>query len=87
VSSFIFVTALNTNFGLTISSTGIGYFTVLHLARCGAKVYLGARNEAKAKAAIDKLQAEGLGTKGGEYLFHSHALTRQTDYLHGYSKF
>jgi NAD(P)-dependent dehydrogenase (short-subunit alcohol dehydrogenase family) len=74
------VTALcNTKFGLTISSTGIGYFTVLHLARCGAKVYLGARNEDKAKAAIEKLQAEGLGTKGGE----SHSICMLWRALHG----
>lgn len=32
-----------------------------HLARRGAKVYLGARNEAKAKDAIERLKAAGLG--------------------------
>jgi len=31
------------------------------LARRGAKVYLGARDESKATGAIAKLQAEGLG--------------------------
>jgi NAD(P)-dependent dehydrogenase (short-subunit alcohol dehydrogenase family) len=54
---------------VTGGNTGIGYSTVLHLARCGAKVYLGARNEAKARAAIEKLQAEGLGPRQGEVVW------------------
>jgi NAD(P)-dependent dehydrogenase (short-subunit alcohol dehydrogenase family) len=48
------------------SSQGIGLYTVLNLAKHGAKVYLGARNEDKAKTAIQKLRAEGLGDKAGE---------------------
>jgi hypothetical protein len=52
-------------------STGIGYYTVLQLARQGAKVYLGARSEQRAKEAIEKLHAEGLGDKAG--IFYSRA--------------
>ncbi|KAF8190180.1 NAD-P-binding protein [Pholiota molesta] len=46
---------------VTGGNTGIGYHTVKFLARKGAKVYLGARNEAKAKEAIIQLEREGLG--------------------------
>lgn len=42
-------------------STGIGYHTAKLLARKGAKVYLGARNESKASGAIHQLEQEGLG--------------------------
>lgn len=50
-----------TSFHLDVSSAGIGFTTVKHLARRGAKVYLGARNEEKAKAAIERLATEGIG--------------------------
>ena len=53
---------------LVQSSTGIGYHTVKLLARRGAKVYLGARNESKAKAAIAELEREGLGSGQVVYL-------------------
>ncbi|KAF9473592.1 NAD(P)-binding protein [Pholiota conissans] len=46
---------------VTGANTGIGYSTVKHLARKGAKVYLGARSEEKGKAAVEKLQGEGIG--------------------------
>lgn len=39
-------------------SAGIGYYTVKHLASRGAKVYLGARSESRAKAAIKRLLEE-----------------------------
>ena len=39
-------------------SHGIGYTTVKHLARRGAKVYLGSRNEAKGLAAVASIEAE-----------------------------
>nr|GAT56722.1 NAD-binding protein [Mycena chlorophos] len=45
---------------VTGGNTGIGYATVLLLARNGAKVYMGARDEGRALAAIKQLQEEGL---------------------------
>ena len=50
-------------------SAGIGFATVQHLARHGAKVYMAARSEAKAKAAIERLHAEGLGPGNGEVIW------------------
>jgi NAD(P)-dependent dehydrogenase (short-subunit alcohol dehydrogenase family) len=50
-------------------STGIGLSTVKFLARAGAKVYLAARNESKAIAAIEELKKDGLGPKGGEVIW------------------
>ncbi|KAF9486213.1 NAD(P)-binding protein [Pholiota conissans] len=47
---------------VTGGNTGIGYHTVKFLARKGAKVYLGARNEVKAREAIAQLEQEGLGS-------------------------
>ena len=44
-------------------SSGIGFTTVQHLARKGAKVYLAARSEAKAKDAISRLEKLGLGER------------------------
>ncbi|KAJ7505252.1 NAD(P)-binding protein [Mycena galericulata] len=52
---------------VTGGNVGIGYSTVKFLARRGAKVYLAARNESKAKDAIAKLEYEGLGS--GEVVF------------------
>jgi NAD(P)-dependent dehydrogenase (short-subunit alcohol dehydrogenase family) len=40
---------------------------VKHLARKGAKVYLGARSEERGKAAVAKLQEEGIGA--GEVIY------------------
>lgn len=51
-----------------ILSTGIGYHTIKFLARKGAKVYLGARNEAKAMAALAELEKEGIGRGQVEFL-------------------
>lgn len=39
------------------------------LARKGAKVYMAARSEERAKAAIERLQAEGLQPGNGEVLW------------------
>ncbi|KAG8863091.1 hypothetical protein FRB96_009271 [Tulasnella sp. 330] len=44
---------------VTGGNTGIGYYTVAHLAQHGAKVYMGARNESRATAAIAQLKADG----------------------------
>ncbi|KAI0646449.1 NAD-P-binding protein [Trametes meyenii] len=51
---------------VTGGNSGIGYSTVQHLARHGAKVYIGARSEERAKAAIERLRAEGLQPGNGE---------------------
>ncbi|ORY81484.1 hypothetical protein BCR37DRAFT_336191, partial [Protomyces lactucae-debilis] len=42
---------------VTGGNTGIGYETCLMLAQAGAKVYLAARSEARANAAIEKIRA------------------------------
>ena len=52
--------------GICVCSSGIGYTATLHLARRGAKVYIGARNEQRAKAAIERMRAEGLQPGNGE---------------------
>ncbi|KAF9474416.1 NAD(P)-binding protein [Pholiota conissans] len=44
------------------ANQGIGYATVKHLARKGAKVYLGSRNEEKGRNAVAKLLEEGIGS-------------------------
>ncbi|KDQ54409.1 hypothetical protein JAAARDRAFT_135807 [Jaapia argillacea MUCL 33604] len=54
---------------VTGGNAGIGFATVQHLARHGAKVYLAARNEGRATAAISRLQTEGLGPGNGEILW------------------
>ena len=46
---------------VTGANTGVGYHTALELLRKGAKVYVAARNEEKAKAAISKMAAEAGG--------------------------
>lgn len=50
-------------------SAGIGYATVKHLARKGAKVYMAARNKTRAEEAIAKLKQEGLGPGNGEVIW------------------
>ncbi|KAJ3492202.1 hypothetical protein NLI96_g135 [Meripilus lineatus] len=54
---------------VTGGNSGIGYATIQQLARRGAKVYMAARNEEKARAAIEKLKDEGLGPGYGEVLW------------------
>ncbi|KAJ2913791.1 hypothetical protein MD484_g6621, partial [Candolleomyces efflorescens] len=51
---------------VTGGNKGIGYTTVAALLHANAKVYLAARNEERAKAAIESLHDAGLG-KGGEH--------------------
>ncbi|KAF8150190.1 hypothetical protein B0H34DRAFT_732947 [Crassisporium funariophilum] len=54
---------------VTGANCSIGFSTVKHLARKGAKVYLGARSEEKGKAAVARLQKEGVGS--GEVVWFS----------------
>ncbi|KIM51165.1 hypothetical protein SCLCIDRAFT_143847 [Scleroderma citrinum Foug A] len=54
---------------VTGGNTGIGYGTIKHLARKGARVYMAARNKAKAEAAISALNEEGLGPGNGEVVW------------------
>ncbi|KAF7313843.1 Protein kinase domain-containing protein [Mycena chlorophos] len=53
---------------LTGGNAGIGYTTIQMLARQGAKVYMGARDEGRAMAAIKKLEAEGTGAGSVHWL-------------------
>lgn len=52
-------------------SSGVGFAAIQRLARHGAKVYMGARDEKKARAAIQRLHAEGLGPGNGEVVWLS----------------
>ncbi|KAK0450866.1 NAD(P)-binding protein [Armillaria borealis] len=52
---------------VTGGNTGIGFSTVKHLARRGAKVYIAGRNSTKVADAIERLKAEGITGKV-EYL-------------------
>ncbi|TFK39597.1 NAD-P-binding protein [Crucibulum laeve] len=45
---------------VTGGNTGIGYGTIQFLARKGAKVYMAARSESRALAAIKQLESEGI---------------------------
>ncbi|KDQ22191.1 hypothetical protein PLEOSDRAFT_1094912 [Pleurotus ostreatus PC15] len=54
---------------VTGGNRGIGLETVRHLARRGAKVYLGARSESSANEAIKRLQSEGLEPGNGEIIW------------------
>ncbi|KZS87517.1 NAD-P-binding protein [Sistotremastrum niveocremeum HHB9708] len=55
---------------VTGGNSGIGMYTILHLARRGATVYMGARNENKAKASISQLKSEGLAHGNGRIIYH-----------------
>ncbi|KAF7354228.1 NAD-binding protein [Mycena venus] len=46
---------------VTGGNTGIGYTTIQMLVRKGAKVYMGARNSARAAEAIERLKVENMG--------------------------
>lgn len=49
-------------------NTGIGYETVKELAKHGAHVYLGARNESRATGALARLKTEGIPDGRVEWL-------------------
>ncbi|KAL4248548.1 NAD(P)-binding domain superfamily protein [Abortiporus biennis] len=46
---------------VTGGNANLGLHTIKHLARHGAKVYMGARSETRAKEALEQLKAEGPG--------------------------
>ncbi|OJA18609.1 hypothetical protein AZE42_01760 [Rhizopogon vesiculosus] len=54
---------------ITGGNAGIGYATVKHLARHGAKVYMAARSQSRAEEAIAQLKEEGLGPGNGEVIW------------------
>ncbi|KAG2072122.1 NAD(P)-binding protein [Suillus decipiens] len=54
---------------ITGGNAGIGYSTVKHLARRGAKVFMAARNQSKAEEAIAQLKTEGLGPGNGDIIW------------------
>ncbi|KAH9931958.1 NAD-P-binding protein [Fomitopsis serialis] len=54
---------------VTGGNSGVGYATVQHLARHGAKVYMAARNEERARSAIKRLHDAGLGPGNGEIVW------------------
>ncbi|PCH41725.1 NAD(P)-binding protein [Wolfiporia cocos MD-104 SS10] len=51
---------------VTGGNAGVGSAAVHHLARRGAKVYMAARNEQRAKTAIERLKVAGLSPGNGE---------------------
>ncbi|KAK0218393.1 NAD-P-binding protein [Armillaria nabsnona] len=55
---------------VTGSSRGIGFAILQHFSRMGAKVYMAARDEARAKEAIDQLDKEGREPGFGEVIWH-----------------
>lgn len=52
----------------SVNSAGVGFATIQHLVRKGARVHLAARNETKACAAIERLKGSGLGQGEVRYL-------------------
>ncbi|CDO76360.1 hypothetical protein BN946_scf185011.g24 [Trametes cinnabarina] len=54
---------------VTGGNAGVGFAVVQHLARHGAKVYMAARSEPKAQAAIARLHEQGLGPGNGEVVW------------------
>ncbi|KAK0470104.1 NAD-P-binding protein [Desarmillaria tabescens] len=55
---------------VTGSSKGIGFAILQHFARMGAKVYMAARDETRAKEAIERLDKEGRESGLGEVIWH-----------------
>ncbi|KAF9486203.1 NAD-P-binding protein [Pholiota conissans] len=64
---------------VTGGNAGIGLATVRYLARGGAKVYLAARSEGRATAALKQLESEGLGPGNGQVLWHKLDLSDPRD--------
>lgn len=55
---------------VTGSSRGIGFAILQYFSRMGAKVYMAARDEARAREAIDRLDKEGREPGFGEVIWH-----------------
>ncbi|PBL03997.1 NAD(P)-binding protein, partial [Armillaria gallica] len=55
---------------VTGSSRGIGFAILQHFSKMGAKVYMAARDEARAKEAVDRLDKEGREPGFGEVIWH-----------------
>ncbi|KAF8170375.1 hypothetical protein BJ912DRAFT_861211 [Pholiota molesta] len=55
---------------VTGSSSGIGYASLQHLARMGAKVYMAVPDEDRTKQALERVEREGREPGLGEVLWH-----------------
>ncbi|PBL04045.1 NAD(P)-binding protein [Armillaria gallica] len=55
---------------VTGSSRGIGFATLRHFLRMGAKVYMAVRDETRAKEAMERLEKEGREPGFGEIMWH-----------------
>ncbi|PBL04067.1 NAD(P)-binding protein [Armillaria gallica] len=55
---------------VTGSSRGIGFATLQHFSRRGAKVYMAVRDETRAKEAMERLENEGCEPGFGEIIWH-----------------
>lgn len=69
---------------VTGGNSGTGYITSSALYRAGAKVYMGCRNESRARAAIDRIQ-RGLPCEGA-YVARGMDEWHRRDLLHGKPK-
>ncbi|KAI1792545.1 NAD-P-binding protein [Ganoderma leucocontextum] len=54
---------------VTGGNAGIGFAVIQQLVRHGAKVYMGARNQEKARAAIERSHASGISTDNGQVVW------------------
>ncbi|KAF4586967.1 hypothetical protein EYR40_010985 [Pleurotus pulmonarius] len=55
---------------VTGSSSGIGFATLQHLSRMGAKVYMAVPDEQQTKAALERVEKEGREPGLGEVIWH-----------------
>ncbi|KAG6811832.1 hypothetical protein H0H92_005629 [Tricholoma furcatifolium] len=72
---------------VTGGNKGIGYGTVQHLARGGAKVYLAARNEERARIAIETLREGGFEPGNGDVAWLELDLSDPRSAKHSAEKF
>lgn len=52
------------------NSSGIGFATLQHLSRMGAKVYMAVPDEPRTKEALDRVEREGREPGLGQVLWH-----------------